>query len=143
MKRLLPRLTLVLLLVPLSPHADASGRLPGLVLVRDAAAQQGVATITITYANGQITVSPENATVRKGAQVQWTSPDGGAVWVVAFPGSTPFANGQHVFSGGGNPAAAGGAIPPQSASGEHKYWVFYPDAGGNYRMLDPKLIVVD
>lgn len=129
--RILPRLTLPLLLVAL-----------GFLGVATEASAQGPTTITISFTNGQITVSPENATVRKGAQVRWASSDPSAVWIVAFPGSTPFANGQKVFNGGG-PGSSGGPIPPGTASGEHKYWVFYPDASGNYRILDPKLVVVD
>ena len=129
--RTLPRCTPILLLLLLLPLTAAP---------RAAAAQ---ATITLSFQNGRVTASPDVATVPRGAQVRWISADPSAVWVVVFPQGTPFANGKRTFNGGGNGSDAGGPIPPGAAPQEHKYWVFYPDAEGNYHILDPKLVIVN
>lgn len=105
--------------------------------------------IRIRLVADTIQVDPDSAEVRRGARVGWASPDQpDAVWVVAFPDSTPFQNGRAVFHGGGNPGDAQGPIPPKGGGPElpdvgYKYWVFFADSNGQYRVKDPKLVVVD
>jgi hypothetical protein len=101
--------------------------------------------IELSLVNGSIVVSPDSAIAERNGNVRWRSANPGAVWVVVFPQTTPFANQQRVLNGGGNPSHAQAPIPGSGAGTTvaHKYWVFYPDGSGGYVVEDPKLVIVD